>query len=55
MTHGSSRRTLAGESPLLVLEEVVAGYDEVDVLRGISLSVQPGDIVAIIGANGAGK
>jgi ABC-type branched-subunit amino acid transport system ATPase component len=37
------------------LEELVAGYDEVDVLRGVSLSVQPGDIVAIIGANGAGK
>jgi ABC-type branched-subunit amino acid transport system ATPase component len=46
---------LAGEPPLLVLEELVAGYDEVDVLRGVSLSVQPGDIVAIIGANGAGK
>ena len=46
---------MAGELPLLVLEEVVAGYDEVDVLRGVSLSVQPGDIVAIIGANGAGK
>ena len=46
---------MAGEPPLLVLEEVVAGYDEVDVLRGVSLSVQPGDIVAIIGANGAGK
>jgi branched-chain amino acid transport system ATP-binding protein len=46
---------LAGEPPLLVLEEVVAGYDEVDVLRGVSLSVGTGDIVAIIGANGAGK
>jgi neutral amino acid transport system ATP-binding protein len=46
---------LAGEPPLLVLEDLVAGYDEVDVLRGVSLSVQPGDIVAIIGANGAGK
>jgi ABC-type branched-subunit amino acid transport system ATPase component len=46
---------LAGEPPLLVLEEVVAGYDEVDVLRGVSLSVRTGDIVAIIGANGAGK
>ena len=46
---------MAGEPPLLLLEELVAGYDEVDVLRGVSLSVQPGDIVAIIGANGAGK
>ena len=41
--------------PLLVLDEVVAGYDEVEVLRGVSLTVYTGDIVAIIGANGAGK
>ncbi|MGH7333899.1 MAG: ABC transporter ATP-binding protein [Candidatus Rokuibacteriota bacterium] len=46
---------MAGEVPLLVLEEVVAGYDEVEVLRGVSLSVRMGDVVSIIGANGAGK
>ena len=44
-----------GAGALLVLEEVVAGYDEVDVLRGVSLRVRAGDIVSIIGANGAGK
>jgi ABC-type branched-subunit amino acid transport system ATPase component len=46
---------LAGDTALLVLDDVVAGYDEVDVLRGVSLVVRAGDIVAIIGANGAGK
>jgi ABC-type branched-subunit amino acid transport system ATPase component len=41
--------------PLLHLEEVTAGYEEVEVLRGMSLSVEAGHIVSIIGANGAGK
>jgi len=41
--------------PLLELREVVAGYEEVEVLRGVSLAVRAGEIVCIIGANGAGK
>jgi ABC-type branched-subunit amino acid transport system ATPase component len=45
---------LAGE-PLLELRDVHAGYGAYDVLRGLSLRVNPGEIVAIIGPNGAGK
>ena len=41
--------------PLLQLVDVTAGYDEIDVLRGVSISVAAGHIVSIIGANGAGK
>jgi len=32
-----------------------AGYGATEVLRGLDLSVQPGEIVAVLGANGVGK
>jgi len=41
--------------PLLALENVYAGYGPIEVLKGISLEVRAGEIVALIGANGAGK
>jgi len=40
---------------MLKLSEVRAGYGAVEVLHGISLEVRPGSIVALLGANGAGK
>jgi branched-chain amino acid transport system ATP-binding protein len=39
----------------LELKQVDVFYDEVQALKGIHLTVEPGEIVAIIGANGAGK
>jgi branched-chain amino acid transport system ATP-binding protein len=41
--------------PLLGLEKVHAGYGPIEVLKGISLEVNEGEIVTMIGANGAGK
>jgi branched-chain amino acid transport system ATP-binding protein len=40
---------------LLQLEEVRSGYGLIEVLKGINLTVGEGEIVAILGANGAGK
>lgn len=39
----------------LILEDLRVGYDEADVLSGVSLMVRPGEITCILGANGAGK
>jgi branched-chain amino acid transport system ATP-binding protein len=39
----------------LSLEHVDAGYGRVQVLWDVSLSVEPGSVVALIGPNGAGK
>ena len=41
--------------PILELKNVHSGYGSIKALKGISLKVMPGEIVAIIGANGAGK
>src|SRR5262249_16431127 len=54
-TPGSSRPTLVADGALLELHSVVAGYEEVEVLHGVSLAVREGEIACIIGANGASK
>src|SRR5438034_744469 len=40
---------------LLALEDVDARYGQVQALRGVSLTVEEGEIAALLGANGAGK
>lgn len=39
----------------LKLQSIEAGYGSVRALQGISLSVEQGSMVALLGANGAGK
>ena len=42
-------------APLLELNDVSARYGQVAALHGVSLTVDEGEIVALLGANGAGK
>ncbi|CCO22821.1 ABC transporter ATP-binding protein [Maridesulfovibrio hydrothermalis] len=41
--------------PILELRDVHAGYGRIRALKGINVKVMEGEIVSIIGANGAGK
>ena len=40
---------------VLRVQDVVAGYGEVEILHGVSITVSEAEIVAVIGPNGAGK
>jgi len=42
-------------STALEIEGLTAGYDQAAVIRDVSLTVDAGEVVALLGANGAGK
>ena len=52
---GRRRRRARGRMTLLSLTGVTAYYGAIQALRGVDLTVEPGEIVTLIGANGAGK
>jgi branched-chain amino acid transport system ATP-binding protein len=45
----------APDQPLLSVTDLVAGYGATEILRGVDLTVQANEIVAVLGSNGAGK
>ncbi len=40
---------------MLVIENLCAGYGDVQILRGVSLQVRRGEVVTLLGRNGMGK
>ncbi|MHB9149750.1 MAG: ABC transporter ATP-binding protein [Thermoleophilia bacterium] len=44
-----------GDTPLLRLEDVHVYYGNIHALKGVSMHIDRGEIVTLIGANGAGK
>jgi branched-chain amino acid transport system ATP-binding protein len=42
-------------APLLAVEDLWIAYDRIPAVRGVSFTVAAGEIVTLIGANGAGK
>ena len=41
--------------PLISLDGLVVRYGEIEAVRGLSLAVEAGEVVALLGGNGAGK
>lgn len=44
-----------GAEPVIALEEVRIGFEEGDVLRGVSFGVQPRETLVLLGETGSGK
>jgi branched-chain amino acid transport system ATP-binding protein len=51
----SGQRRSTGDGGVLELYDIVGGYGSTTVLRGVSISVPAGSVVALLGPNGAGK
>lgn len=40
---------------MLAIKDIFVSYDKIEVIKGVSFSIEKGEVVVIIGANGAGK
>jgi len=52
---GHVDQVVPSEDAALALDDIVAGYGDVEVLHRVSLHLARGTVVALLGANGAGK
>ncbi len=46
---------MSGTVPLLAVEDVRVSYGRIEAVRGVDLTVGPGEFIGVIGSNGAGK
>jgi polar amino acid transport system ATP-binding protein len=51
----SAAASLSAASPAVSLKDVHKSYGPLEVLKGVSFDVAPGEVVAVIGASGSGK
>src|SRR5687768_16765235 len=53
--HAAATALRRNGHPMVRIENVHKRYGNLEVLKGISLDVEPGEVVCIIGASGSGK
>lgn len=49
------RPLIAAPDPLLVLDDMQVGYNNVPLIKDIALTIRPGERIGLLGKNGAGK
>src|SRR5687768_13153765 len=57
-TRSSGHHRLFGERrrmSMLAVHDLAVSYGNINAVQGVSFQVEPGELVALIGANGAGK
>lgn len=47
--------TTDGKTPIMTLRKIHKSYGPIEVLHGIDMDIYPGEVVALLGENGAGK
>ena len=55
LTTESSSENISNENNLVEIKNLSAGYAGVAVIRGVNLQVGKGEVVALLGPNGAAK
>jgi len=49
------RAPIAAPDPLLVLDDIDAGYADKTILKKVAMAIRPGERIGLLGKNGAGK